>query len=130
VVRGSLLRATQHMVTAADYLAWRPLLQPVLERSRRTFDRATAGVNPVELAATARRLLAERPLTRPALGRLLADRWPAAEPGALAWSAQFLLPPGPPAAQRHLGGPRPDPVRPGPSPGSAAPWRPRPRRGT
>jgi hypothetical protein len=43
VVRSSLLRGTQHMVTAADYLAWRPLLQPVLDRSRRSFGRATAG---------------------------------------------------------------------------------------
>ena len=76
VVRGSLLRGTQHMVTAVDYLAWRPLLQPVLERNRRTFARATAGIDPDELAATARRLLAERPLTRPALGRLLAAARP------------------------------------------------------
>ena len=92
VVRGSLLRGTQHLATAADYLAWRPLLQPVLERSRRTFARATAGIDPDELAATARRLLAEHPLTRPALGRLLAERWPGHEPGPLAWSAQCLLP--------------------------------------
>jgi hypothetical protein len=61
VVRGSLLRGTQHMVTAADYLAWRPLLQPVLGRGVRTFARATAGIDPAELAATARRLLTERP---------------------------------------------------------------------
>ena len=92
VVRGSLLRGTQHMVTADDYLAWRPLLQPVLERSRRTFARATAGIDPDELAAAARRLLAERQLTRPALGRLLAERWPGHEPTPLAWSAQCLLP--------------------------------------
>jgi DNA glycosylase AlkZ-like len=92
VVRGSLLRAAQHIVTAADYLARRPLLPPVLARSRRTFARATAGIDPAELAATARRLLAGRPLTRPELGRLLAERWPVREPGPLAWSAQFLLP--------------------------------------
>jgi hypothetical protein len=92
VVRGSLLRGTQHMATAADYLAWRPLLQPLLERGRRTFARATAGIDPDELAATARRLLAARPLTRPVLGRLLAERWPGHEPGPLAWSAQCLLP--------------------------------------
>jgi Winged helix DNA-binding domain len=73
VVRGSLLRGTQHMVTAADYLAWRPLLQPVLGRGVRTFARATAGIDPAELAATARRLLTERPLTRSELGRLLPD---------------------------------------------------------
>ena len=30
VVRGTLMRATQHMVRAEDYLAWRPLLQRML----------------------------------------------------------------------------------------------------
>jgi hypothetical protein len=69
------------------------LLQPMLERRQRGFfGRTTAGVDPAALAAAARRLLAERPLTRPELGRLLAERWPDHEPGALAWSAQFLLP--------------------------------------
>jgi Winged helix DNA-binding domain len=92
VVRGTLLRGTQHLAAADDYLAWRPLLQPVLDRGLRTFARATAGVDPAELAVTARRLLAERPLTRPELGRLLAERWPGREPGPLAWSAQLLLP--------------------------------------
>jgi hypothetical protein len=39
-----LLRGTQHLVTAADYLVWRPLLQPMLERRRRAgFGRAAAG---------------------------------------------------------------------------------------
>jgi hypothetical protein len=51
-----------------------------------------AGIDPDELAATARPLLADRPLTRPALGRLLAERWPGRELGPLAWSAQCLLP--------------------------------------
>jgi hypothetical protein len=93
VVRGALLRATQHLATAADYLAWRPLLHPVLARSRQTFAQATGtGVDLDELAATARALLTERPLTRPELGRRLAERWPGSDRVALAWSAQFLLP--------------------------------------
>jgi Winged helix DNA-binding domain len=93
LVRSTLLRGTQHLVTAADYLAWRPALQPMLERLQRGgFGRATAGVDPAALAAAAMRLLAERPLTRPELSRLLAGQWPGHQPGALAWSAQFLVP--------------------------------------
>jgi hypothetical protein len=93
VVRSTLLRGTQHLVAAADYLAWRPLLQPLLDRIQRSgFGRATAGVDLEEFAAAARRLLTEQPLTRPELGRLLARRWPDREPDALAWSAQYLLP--------------------------------------
>jgi Winged helix DNA-binding domain len=93
VVRAALLRATQHLATADDYLAWRPLLHPVLARSRQTFARATGtAVDLAELADTARALLAEGPLTRPELGRRLAERWPGSDRVALAWSAQFLLP--------------------------------------
>jgi Winged helix DNA-binding domain len=95
VVRSTLLRGTQHLVTAADYLAWRPLLQPMLDRRRQGgFGRATAGVDLAELAAAARRLLAEQPLTRPELGRLLARQWPDHEPAALAWSAPGPASPG------------------------------------
>jgi hypothetical protein len=53
VVRGTLLRGTQHLVTADDYLAWRPLLQPVMDR----FGRGAlgpAGVDREALAAAAR----------------------------------------------------------------------------
>jgi hypothetical protein len=93
VVRSTLLRGTQHLVTAADYLAWRPLLQPMLERRRRWgLGRVPVAVDPAELAAAARELLAERPLTRPQLGRLLAERWPGQDPVSLGWSTQYLLP--------------------------------------
>ena len=68
VVRSSVLRATQHLVTAADYLWLRPLVQPVLERVQRgTLGRRDAGVDPAELASATRGLLAGRTLTRPRL---------------------------------------------------------------
>jgi hypothetical protein len=86
-----------------------PVVEPVLERSLRTFARATAGIDPDELAAVARRLLAERPLTRPALGPLLAERWPGHEPAGLVGAVPAAA--RPPAPERHLGRPRPDPVR-------------------
>jgi Winged helix DNA-binding domain len=107
VVRSTLLRGTQHLVTAADYLAWRPLLQPMLERRQRAgFGRATEGVEPAALVAAARELLAQGPLTRPELGRRLAARWPGRDPGALASSVQYLLPlihPPPSGTWRHRG---------------------------
>jgi hypothetical protein len=93
LVRGTLLRGTQHLATAADYLAWRPLLQPIMDRIRRTgMARATAVVDPAELAEATRRLLADGPLTRPALGRRLAERWPDQQPAELARAAQLLEP--------------------------------------
>ncbi|MDH6228669.1 winged helix DNA-binding domain-containing protein [Streptomyces sp. MJP52] len=93
VVRATLYRGTQHLVTAEDYLWLRPTLEPVLRARREgAFGRLTAGVDPGELARAARSELSGRTTTRPELGRALAGRWPGRDPGALAGSAQLLLP--------------------------------------
>jgi hypothetical protein len=93
VVRGSLLRGTQHLTAAADYRWLRPLVQPALDRGRRAaFGRRTAGLDLSELAAEGRRLLDGRTLTRPQLRDQLARRWPDRDPEALGWSVQALLP--------------------------------------
>jgi DNA glycosylase AlkZ-like len=108
VVRGVLLRGTQHLVTAADHLAWRPLLQPVMDRfGRGALGRA--GVDREALAAAARRHLDGRRLTRRELARLLAQDWPGHPPGELAWSVQYLLPlvHPPPSGVWGRGGPVP-----------------------
>jgi hypothetical protein len=94
LVRSTLMRSTQHVVSAADFRLVRPLLAPLLRRvQRNTFGRRTAGVDLDELVAEASMLLADgRVLTRPELGRRLAVHWPDAEPTALGWSVQYLLP--------------------------------------
>ena len=59
VVRSTVLRGTQHLVRAEDFLWLRPLVQPVLERVwRGTLGRRTDGVDPAELAAAGRHLAA------------------------------------------------------------------------
>ncbi|NYD49581.1 hypothetical protein BJY14_005564 [Actinomadura luteofluorescens] len=91
-VRSSILRGTQHMASAADYLWMRPLVEESLLRGRQAaFGSATRGWDLDELATEARRLLAGRTLTRPQLGRALAERWPDRDPLALGWSAQALV---------------------------------------
>ncbi|RZS34255.1 winged helix DNA-binding protein [Herbihabitans rhizosphaerae] len=93
VVRSSLLRGTQHMVTAEDYLVWRPLVQPVFDRVwRGGFRRMMDGVEPTEITEAARALLAERPMTRPELRRALVQRWPDVDPAALTATVQLTLP--------------------------------------
>jgi hypothetical protein len=92
-VRIGLQRGTIHLVSAADCVALRPVLQPVLERlTRGQFGRKVAGVDPAELAAAARECLAAGPLTWAELGRQLAVTWPDREPNALAQTARALLP--------------------------------------
>jgi hypothetical protein len=52
VVRSTMLRATQHLVTARDYLQLRPVLQPMIDRAcRYTHGRGTAGIDREELLA-------------------------------------------------------------------------------
>jgi hypothetical protein len=93
VVRGTLYRCTQHILSDTDYLWIRPLLQPMLARMRRSFfGRVTVGVDDEELVAEARRLLAGRTMTRPELGRALQERWPDHEGVWLARAAQVAVP--------------------------------------
>ncbi|MGW7477384.1 winged helix DNA-binding domain-containing protein [Nonomuraea muscovyensis] len=93
VVRATLFRGTQHLVSAADYLWLRPLLQPMLDRWQKgAFGRATAGLDLTELAETAAALIGTGSPSRPELGRALAERWPGRDPVALARSVQGLLP--------------------------------------
>ncbi|NUS09281.1 MAG: winged helix DNA-binding domain-containing protein [Nonomuraea sp.] len=93
VVRGSLLRGTQHLALADDYVWIRPLVQAILSRTRQAaFGRTMPGVDLDELAELARGHLTGRTLTRPRLRDLLRERWPDADPTALGFSVQALLP--------------------------------------
>lgn len=94
-VRMPLMRATIHLVTAEDGLRLRPLVQPVLERTFLTgspFGRALEGIDLEEVTAVGRALMEERPRTRADLRRLLGQRWPDRDPGALAQAVTYLVP--------------------------------------
>jgi hypothetical protein len=94
LVRTHVMRATVHLVSARDCLALSPLMRPVLTRSYQgsPFRAPVSNVDTGELVAAGRSLLARRPLGRAELGRLLAARWPDADPTAMAYTVSYLVP--------------------------------------
>ncbi len=93
IVRAHLMRNTVHLVTAGDYIAFRPLFQPLMTRALSgSFGRRLVGVDLGEIRDSAAALLTDRPLTRPQLSSELAARWPDHDPAALAYAATHLLP--------------------------------------
>ena len=93
VVRAHLMRNTVHLLTAEDFVSFRPLFQPLMDRGLAgNFGRNLAGVDPAELQVTAAALLSREALTRVEIGRRLAVSWPGHDPASLAYAATHLLP--------------------------------------
>lgn len=93
-VRMPLLRATLHLATAADGLALRAVLDPVLARTfgSTAFAKAIAGVDRSRLLAAGRALLEKEPRTRAALAQALAQKFRGRDGGSLAQAVTYLLP--------------------------------------
>jgi hypothetical protein len=81
-----------HLVSAHDGLDWRALFYPLHAADFSAhFRRGTEGVDRDALLRQAKRLLEEQPRTRAELGTLLAERWPHADPSALAYAATYHI---------------------------------------
>ena len=92
-VRAGLLRGTIHLVSARDCLMLQPLVAPVFAKAYVSpFGKGLAGVDPRDVAAAGRELVAERPRTRAQLGALLAERWPEADPASLSYAVTHHVP--------------------------------------
>lgn len=90
-----MMRTTIHLMTAADWLALRPVLQSVQERGFRTgspFGRQLAGLDLDEVVAAGRALLDEQPRTGSAVGKVLRERWPDRDAVSLGYAVRSLIP--------------------------------------
>ncbi|WP_137290364.1 winged helix DNA-binding domain-containing protein [Natronorubrum halophilum] len=93
-VRASMMRATIHLVTASDYLRFRPAVQSVLERSvynDTTRRSELEGVDVDAVLEAGRALLEDEPRTQAELRDSLGLQWPNRDPAALAYAVRGLL---------------------------------------
>jgi hypothetical protein len=92
VVRAHLMRNTVHLLTAEDFVSFRPLFQPLMDRGLAgNFGRNLVGVDLAELQVSAAALLSREALTRVEIGRRLAVSWPEHDPASLAYAATHQL---------------------------------------
>jgi hypothetical protein len=93
VVRLALMRSTIHLVSAADCIRLRPLMEPVLVRALRgTFGRRLAGMDLDAVAAAGRAIVEAQPRTLGELGAILSKQWPERDPAALSNAVRALVP--------------------------------------
>jgi winged helix DNA-binding protein len=93
IVRATLMRGTVHLLTANDYCLFRPPLTPMLERGfRGYFPESWRSIDIDVLAARARELLAEQPMSRPELDRALVPLAPEVRDGSRAFAVRARLP--------------------------------------
>jgi hypothetical protein len=92
VVRGTMMRATLHMTSAADYAALRAALQPMLTSAMDGILKQRGDVDTAAVLPVARALLAERPRTFNDLRAALSERFPQFEHRALGYAVRMQLP--------------------------------------
>jgi len=93
VVRATAWRATLHLLTREDLLAFRGALQPMLSRGMQSILRnRVEGFDMDKLLAEARRFFAARPATFDAVRAHLAARFPVSDERAMGYAVRTHLP--------------------------------------
>lgn len=92
VVRGTLMRGTLHLFSAADYAAFRMAIQPVLDQGLKLLGDRAEGLNSDRVLPVARDLLRERPRTFAEIRSLLVEAFPEVNDRALGFTVRMQLP--------------------------------------
>jgi hypothetical protein len=92
VVRGPLMRSTLHLLSAADFVAFRPALAPALNVAVRALGSSAKGLDDVDFLSVATELLEREPRQYNELRELLAERFPDVNHRALGYGVRTRLP--------------------------------------
>jgi hypothetical protein len=93
VVRASLMRCTLHLMSRADFIAFRQVLQPALTGALRSaLGPWSAGEELETLLAEGRRILSERPRSFAEVRGLLGERFPDADAHSMGLALRVFLP--------------------------------------
>jgi hypothetical protein len=93
LLRATMMRGTLHLMTRADFLAWRPLLQPVLAAGAAAITKQPIGSPDIDrVVAVGRDFFARRPAPFEALREHLQGLFPGAPERLLAYTVRMHLP--------------------------------------
>jgi hypothetical protein len=93
VVKAGLMRSTLHIVTASDYLGFRPAIQNVLIRAfRGFFPIESRALDYENLAREAEAVLAHEPMAFRQLEKVLMEQFPGIKESSLSFGARAMLP--------------------------------------
>jgi hypothetical protein len=92
VIRATMMRATLHLVSAADYLALRNALQPAMTDAMRALGSRGKGLEVEKVIPVARQLLAKEPRNFDELRDLLQTEFPDVNERALGYATRMHLP--------------------------------------
>lgn len=93
VVKATMMRATLHLVTAADYLRFRTTIQPALtEGANAVLKDRNANFEPAEIIEAARAYISEKSRSFADISAMLAELKPECDIGALRYTVRTNLP--------------------------------------
>ncbi|MGW2310608.1 winged helix DNA-binding domain-containing protein [Actinomadura luteofluorescens] len=92
LVRATMMRATLHLVTSADYTAFRTAMQPMLDDGLRVLGDRAKGLDLEKVVPAARSLLEREPLTFNEIRAQLQEQFPEVNDRALGYAVRLCVP--------------------------------------
>ncbi len=92
VVKATLMRATLHLVSAADYLRFRTAMKPVLEGAAESIAKNRTPIDKERVLKIAHDFIAEKPRTFAEISAMLSAEMPDSDVGAMRYTVRTHIP--------------------------------------